>query len=88
MREPKSRRTPERIAVAWAPFLVGALVASFGGSAVLAIANLVLGAAVAVALASSGRTTGRLLRLVPRAATIVLIANGAVLVTLFALDRL
>ncbi len=88
MRTPKSRRTPERIAVAWAPFLAGALMGSFAGSPALAIGNLVLGLGIAVALASSSRSTARLLRLVPRAAVAVLLANGAILVTLFALDRL
>jgi cell division protein FtsX len=89
MARPSSRRTPERLAVGWSPFLLGAAVAAFAGGAVaLVLANLVLGLVCAVLLASSHRSTGNLLRLLPRLAAAVLAVNILVLVALFAVDRI
>ncbi|HWN21343.1 MAG TPA: hypothetical protein VNP93_05185 [Gaiellaceae bacterium] len=89
MARPSSRRTPERLAVGWSPFLLGAAVAVFAADAVvLMLANLLLGAGCALVLASSRRSTGSMLRLFPRLAAAVLAVNAVVLVALFALDRI
>ena len=88
MAGPRSRRTPERLAIGWSPFLLGAAVAVFAADAVpLMLANLLLGLVCAVLLASSQRSTGNLLRLFPRLAAAVLAVNVVLLIALFALDR-
>ncbi len=67
MSKRNSRRTPERIAIGWSPFMLGAAVAVFAADAkVLMFANLLVGLAFALLLASSTRSTGGLLRLLPR----------------------
>ena len=89
MARPSSRRTPERLAVGWSPFLLGAAVAVFAADAVvLMLANLLLGVVCSVLLASSQRSTGTLIRLVPRLAAAVLAVNAVVLIALFAFDRI
>jgi hypothetical protein len=89
MVKPSSRRTPERIAVGWLPFVLGAAIAVFAADAlVLMLANLLLGLGFSLLLAGSQRSTGNLLRLFPRLAAAVLAVNAVVLVALFALDRI
>ena len=89
MAKPRSRRTPERIAVGWTPFVLGAAVAVFAADATLLMfANLLLGLGFALLLASSKRSTGGLLRSLPRLGAAVLAANFVILVALFALDRI
>ncbi len=89
MGKQRSRRTPERIALGWTPFVLGAAVAVFAaGATVLMLADLLLGLVVATLLASSTRSTGRLLRLLPRLSAAVVAANGAILIALAALDRI
>jgi len=89
MTERQSRRTPERIAIGWSPFVLGAAVAVFTGDVkALMLANLLLGLACALLLASSSRSTGALLRLLPRLGAAVLAVNAVIVIALFALDRI
>lgn len=89
MAKPGSRRTPERIAIGWSPFVLGGAVAAFAADATeLMLANLLLGLGCAVLLASASRSTWQLLRLLPRLVLAVLAVDGAVLTALFALDRI
>ena len=88
MRRTQARRTPERILLAWLPFLCGAFVAGFAlDSAPVVFANLLGGLAFAAVLAGTTRTTGALIRLLPRSVVLVLGVNLAVAVVLFVLDR-
>jgi len=89
MRRPRGRRTPERLFLGWLPFLAGALAA--GGaleSALVAFANLLAGIAVAAVLAGSGRSTGKLIGLLPRLGALVLGANVVLGAVLYLADRL
>jgi hypothetical protein len=89
MTRSSSRTTPERVAIGWFPFLLGAAVAAFAADAkVLMLANLLIGLGFALLLASSKRSTGRLLRVLPRLGAAVIGANLVVLVALFVLDRI
>ena len=88
MKRSQARRTPERIFVAWLPFLCGAFVGGFAlDSGPVVFANLLGGIAFAVFLAGTTRTTGALIRLLPRGVALVLAANFVVAVVLFVLDR-
>ena len=88
MGRPQARRTPERILLAWLPFLAGAFVAGFAlDSAPVVFANLLGGFAFAAFLAGTTRTTGALIRLLPRSVVLVLGANLVVAVVLFVIER-
>ena len=89
MARSSTRRTPERVAIGWSPFLLGAAVAVFAsGATVLMFANLLLGLGFAWVLAGTKRSTGGLLRLLPRLGASVLAVNVVILGALFALDRI
>jgi len=86
--KPRPRITPERFLLAWMPFLCGAFAAGFAlDSAAVVFGNFVVGLVVALLLVRSDRTTGALVRLLPRVLVLVLGVNLVVAVVLFVLDR-
>ncbi len=89
MRRRQARRTPERILLAWVPFLCGAFVVGLGlESGPLVFANLLGGLVFAVFLAGTTRTTRALIGLLPRTVVLVLAGNLVAAVVLFVLERI